>query len=71
LFSGLTLGFWLATLINSMVGAFAIVLAFYVLIIVLLIVLKKKAISVWVTRKLINNILGSQKHADNNAAANN
>jgi hypothetical protein len=71
LFSGLTLGFWLAPIINSAVGAFAIVLVFYVLIIVLLIVLKKKAISAWVTRKMITNILGSQNQVDSNATTNN
>jgi hypothetical protein len=67
LFSGLTLGFWLAYLLNSPVGAFAIVLGFYILIVVLLIVLRKKILPEWVTKKMIKNILGTKIRDEINA----
>lgn len=67
LFTGLTIGYWLSELLNSPVAAFAIVLGFYIVIIVLLITLKKKMISEWVTKKMIKSILGTKTLEDINA----
>lgn len=59
IFLGLTLGYLLIPIVNSIIAAFAFVLLFYILLIFLIVMLRKKILNRWVSKKIIHLILSN------------